>query len=310
MTRTKKISITVATVVHNKEKRITSFLNNLASQNQDHFKLKKILIFSDGSTDRTIEEVKKNNDKRVELIVGRKNLGRTRRLNEIFQASKTDILVLLDIDSAFKDRYVIENLVAPFQYRRDIALVGGNPKPLPPNNFLENAAQNYYQARELLKRTINEGNNIYGVDKRILALSKSFIEKVKIPKDIDNDDTFIYMKCRDEKMEFVHQEQAIVWFRLPQNIRDHLKYLKKKSEDIYILRKKFSKDLITQEFEISRDMKIKLFFYQFINNPPGYLMFLPLSIYTIVKEIVENVKKNTKLKKTRFQKVPSLRITS
>ena len=297
MNSNKKISITIASVVYNREKRVATFLNALNLQNQEYIRIKKILLLSDGSTDRTIEEIKKHATRKVELIVGRKHLGTTKRLNEIFKQSTGDVLVLLDIDTVLKDKFVIENLVAPFRYRKDVALVGGNPKPLPPNTFLEGAAQNYYQARELLKRTINEGNNIYGLDKRIIALSKSFIEKVKIPSDLDTSDTFIYLKCKDENLEFVHQEQAIVWFRLPQSITDHIRDIRGVNNDTEKIKEKFSKDLIEQELNLTKSMQIKVFLYQFVNNPAGYLTLAPHSLFTTGKNLVRQIRKNPPLRK-------------
>lgn len=297
MNSNKKISVTIASVVHNSEKRIATFLNSLRLQNQEYIKIKKILILSDGSTDRTIEEIKKNADRKLELIVGRKHLGTTKRLNEIFKETTGDVLVVLDIDTVLKDKFVIENLVAPFRSRKDVALVGGNPKPLPPNTFLESAAQNYYQARELLKRTINEGNNIYGIDKRIIALSKSFIDKVKIPSDLDTSDTFIYLKCKDENLEFVHQEQAIVWFRLPQSIADHFQIIRGRHSDSEKIKEKFSKDLIDQELNLTKSMQIKVFLYQFINNPAGYLTLAPHTLLTTGRSLVRQIKKNPPIRK-------------
>ncbi len=292
MNSNKKISITIASVVHNSEKRIASFLKALSLQNQEYIRIKKILILSDGSTDRTIEEIKRCANRKVELIVGRKHLGTTKRLNEIFKESTGDVLVVLDIDTVLKDKFVIENLVAPFRSRKDVALVGGNPKPLPPNTFLESAAQNYYQARELLKRTINEGNNIYGLDKRIIALSKSFVDKVKIPSDLDTGDTFIYLKCKDENLEFVHQEQAIVWFRLPQSIADHIHHIKGINNDSEKIKDKFPKDLVDQELNLAKSIQIKVFLYQFINNPAGYLTLAPHTLFTTGKSLIRQIKRN------------------
>lgn len=298
MNPNKKISITIASVVHNSEKRIAPFLKAIELQNQEYIRIKKVLILSDGSTDRTIEEVKKNSRRRkVELIVGRKHLGTTKRLNGLFKQSTSDVLVVLDIDTVLKDKFVIENLVAPFRYRKDVALVGGNPKPLPPNTFLESAAQNYYQARELLKRTINEGNNIYGANQRILALSKNFIEKVRIPDDIDNSDTYIYLKCKDENLEFVHQEQAIVWFKLPKNFRDHITDIRSIADDTHMIKERFSKDLIDQELNIDGSTKAKVFLYQLINNPPGYLLLAPHTLYNAGIGLMRQLRQNESIKK-------------
>lgn len=283
MKRKRRLSVTVAAVVHNKQDRISRFIQSVLTQKYENIRLKKIVLFSDGSKDKTVDEVKKLNLKKIELIAGKKKLGRAKRLNEIFKTTTSDILILLDADTVLKDELVLESLSEPFRQNKNIALVGGNPKPLPPNTFFENVAQNSFEARELLKRTVNEGKNIYGASKHILAMSNSFVKKLRIPSSIENDDIFLYLKCIDNNFEFAHQEQAVVWFRLPTTIRDQFANIKKTTEEKTLLYKRFSNDLISQELDINYSLKAKTFVYQFVNNPVGFASLIPLSTYSLIK---------------------------
>src|SRR5438477_656058 len=109
----KKISVTVAIPAYNEEKNIVSLLQSIKKQKAINYKVDRILVYSDGGTDRTVQLIRRN-FKSVKIFDFRENLGKNERLNQIFRENRSDVLVQLDADIHIKDDFVFENLVKPF----------------------------------------------------------------------------------------------------------------------------------------------------------------------------------------------------
>ncbi len=73
----------------------------------------EILIGSDGSTDETVEVVKKYSDRGVTVVDFKENRGRADVHNDLIEMAKGRILVFTDADTEF-DPLFVENIVKPF----------------------------------------------------------------------------------------------------------------------------------------------------------------------------------------------------
>src|SRR5882672_1484782 len=110
----KKITVTVAIPAFNEEENMSTIISSLFSQRTEKFLLKNVVIYTDGSTDKTVKLAKKlqNVYPKLRLKEGKTNKGKLYRLNEIFRDNTSDILVVLDADIGLSGKHFLENLVA------------------------------------------------------------------------------------------------------------------------------------------------------------------------------------------------------
>lgn len=190
-------TITIGIIALNEEQNIYKMLQSVLSQNEDTYQIEKILIISDGSTDNTVEEIKKVKDKRIEFHAFKNRIGKSSHLNTVFQKTETDILVLFDADIFLKSTDTIAHLIQPLLKSKTIMFVGGSPHPTPGKTFIEKAVNASCYPYIRIRGIHNTGNTPYGCDGRILALKKKFYKKVKVPADMIANDNFMYFSCKN-----------------------------------------------------------------------------------------------------------------
>lgn len=114
--------ITVLMSVYNNEATVGRAIQSILSQSYPHF---SFIIVNDGSTDETLREIRKLNDKRIIIVNKTSNLGLTKRLNEQLSKINTPFMARMDADD--------ESRINRFQIQRqylltnpDYAAVGSN----------------------------------------------------------------------------------------------------------------------------------------------------------------------------------------
>lgn len=91
---TDKPFISVVIPLYNKEKSIAQSLKSVLDQTYTHF---EIVVVDDGSTDKSVEEVRSIGDDRIQLL-GQSNAGPSKARNTGVKNSKGDWIVFLDAD--------------------------------------------------------------------------------------------------------------------------------------------------------------------------------------------------------------------
>lgn len=102
-------SIYVAIPVYNGGKTIRHTLHNLAKQTYADF---QILIYDDGSTDRTAEIIKNiaKDDPRITVFSGQKNQGRGAARNHLIEAAGDGLIAWQDADDTWRPNKLAEQL--------------------------------------------------------------------------------------------------------------------------------------------------------------------------------------------------------
>ena len=94
--------ISVIIPLYNKEKQIAKTLQTVLNQTYQNF---EIVIVNDGSTDRSVDEVKKFLNSRIRLI-NQKNGGVSAARNRGIKEAKGEYLAFLDADDIWQNNYL------------------------------------------------------------------------------------------------------------------------------------------------------------------------------------------------------------
>lgn len=269
-----KPQITIAICAFNEEENILLVLRSLLMQKQQGFLIKDIWVVSDGSTDKTEQIVKSFKSKKITLLAKSKRLGKSYRLNEIYQKLQSDILVQIDADVVLTHENVLSSLVKPLHKGTSIHLTGGQTKPLDPSTFTEKAVYLTTSMYKNLGIQKNHGNNIYSVSGKILALTNTLAKQIVIPQASAND-AFVYFSCLKNGYSYRYVSDATVLYRLPQTLRDHTRQNIRYTKATKVMKEFFPEELIRNEYFLSaKSILLAMFQNIFMHPILGTYIFL------------------------------------
>jgi glycosyltransferase involved in cell wall biosynthesis len=260
-------SVTVAVSALNEEANILNFLRSVLAQDEENYRLEKIIVYSDGSTDRTVEKARSLKDKRISVIDGKQRLGKSSRMNEIFKSNTSDIMIQSDADVTFANPHVITEIVKPFLSDPSVGLCSGMPKPLSSKTFVEKAISTTLDAYDELKIKMNHGHNVNSVKGTLLAFKKDLLRFIQIPSDIYADDVYSYFACITSGFKFRFVPKAVVYYRLPQTLKDHIKQNTRFLNSPVRLSKYFPEDLVESESSIPKRLLLLHLLKEFLRHP-------------------------------------------
>ncbi|OGK15518.1 hypothetical protein A2774_04480 [Candidatus Roizmanbacteria bacterium RIFCSPHIGHO2_01_FULL_39_12c] len=221
MKNTKLSSITVGIPAYNEAENIGNLLKNLLKQKNTKFFAKEIIISSDGSDDNTIAVINSFSEPKIKLIDNKDRQGAARGLNQIIQAAEGDILVLLDADVRIKDSFFLEKIAISLK-EKQASLAGAYYAELKPRSLFAKVLNVSMQIKHRLFSSFNKGDNIYTCHGRARALAYNFYKKLHLPVSVGND-MYVYLKCKEFNLKYCYVPEAIVWYRLPETLKDHQK---------------------------------------------------------------------------------------
>jgi poly-beta-1,6-N-acetyl-D-glucosamine synthase len=198
-----QVSICVPT--HNGEAELATKLDSLLAQTYPASKT-EILVYSDGSTDRTAEIVRHyaERDPRVRLIVSGTCLGKPTALNRLRQEARGEVLVLTDARQPLCAEAVaalVEALGDP-----DVACVSGNL-------VLDGKAGSgfYWKYENWIRKNEARFRSMVGITGPLSAIRKRDLSA--IPEDVILDDVWIPMSLRLQGRKVLLREDAIAYDR-------------------------------------------------------------------------------------------------
>src|SRR5258706_1249624 len=263
----KLFTVTIAISAYNEEQNILVFLKSALKQKESNFRIEKILILSDGSTDKTVEKAKSLHSKKIIVIDDKNRIGKSSRLNQIYSLLESDILVQSDADVEFSHPYVLSDIIKPLINNKKIAMTGGNPHPIPGKTFVERAVNCTFDAYVDLRQSVRGGNNVFSVDGRILAYKKDLVKKINVPEDMIANDAYTYFCCLTNGYNYKFVKSAVVLFRSPTTFKDQVRQNTRFLAAEARMSKHFPKKLVKSESYIPRILFIKNTVTQFIRHP-------------------------------------------
>ncbi|SRR3989344_7150733 len=273
----KNYSITLGIPAFNEQENIRKLLKQVLRQKVHGVNVNSVIVASDGSNDKTIELVKDLKEKRITLIEGKKRHGKAYRQNQIIRRTTSDILVLLDADTSVEDVLFIEKLIDPILTKQadftSSALI-----ELPVRGFFEKVLEVSMQLKKILFATYKNGNNIYNCHGPARAFSKYAYQLLNFIES-DGEDMYSYLACVRAGMKFLYVDEAVIKYRLPSNIADHLKQSTRFFASGRIYEEYFNSGFGKREFTIPFNVYLEAI----LKALPTILKnFLYVSIYLLV----------------------------
>lgn len=260
-------TVTIAISAFNEEENIKTFLRSILSQKETNFILDQIIVVSDGSTDKTNERVRSIKSAKIKLITHDERAGKSVRLNQLYQRVSSDILIQSDSDVIFSHPYVTSEIIKPIIQNEIVGMCGGNPKPLRGTTFTEKAVNCTVDLYSLFRKTIKNGNNVFSADGRLLALKKELVKQITIPHDMIANDMFAYYTCLTKGYAYAFVESAVVFYRSPQTVKEHVRQNTRFLAGPLRMTKYFPKELIAKEHRIPPIVLLKGMMRQFLKHP-------------------------------------------
>jgi glycosyltransferase involved in cell wall biosynthesis len=273
------ISIEVGICALNEEHNIKKILRDVSNQKSDIFKIKRILLISDGSQDKTTTYAKSLKLKNLKIIEHRERKGKSQRLTELFKMASADWLVLIDADIFLKNAYTMHNLILSGE-KSGSTLVGGNPKKINTNSFTDRAMNVSAFLQEYVKEHIKNGDNVFSCHGRIMAIRSNHIKNMALPIMIQGNDAYIYFANLMSGGKFSFANNSIVLYKMPQTFCDFAKQERRFGNTINQQYKIFG-EIALEEFRISKAIKFKSLFSALLKH--GGWVFVYISYKILAK---------------------------
>lgn len=265
-----KTRVVIGIPAHNEENNIKSVVMDIFNQEQISYILKKIIVISDGSVDRTYEFANSIKNEKLLVLKNDKRLGQSASLNKIITFCNTDILVLIDADIRIIDRHFVEKLITPIIDGK-AELTSSNIEPISTNTLVRKVLKISHHIKRNVFISFNGGNNVFTCYGLARAMSKELYQKISFPP-LPGSDIYSYLFCVANNGKFRFVESAIALYELPDNIKDHLKQSIRYFHSTQAYKNYFDKDTL-------HELKLpKLSVYIGLLRSSHYLVIRPLHI--------------------------------
>lgn len=277
--------VSIAIAAYQAENAISNLIISILSQEEKGFVIDEIIVHIDGDLDNTKTIVQQFADVRIKILQTEPRQGFAQAIKTIFKNAVGEIVITLNDDISIKDNQFISKIVAPFLVNDNLGMVCGNPQPNKPRSFVERAIVSTFRAYERVVVKINNSNNPYCVDGKIMAFSKEFAKNILAKENftkMGNVDAYMYYLCVEKGYKFYFERDAVSYFNNPNNIKDFVEWFARNNSQEYILKRRFN-------FELLRAVKIpvvKLIYScvkEFFKNPLGSLFILLFRVYIKIK---------------------------
>lgn len=262
-----KLTVTIGIPAYNEEDNINLLLDSVFLQKSKHYSIDKIIVVSDGSTDKTLGILRKY--KGITILLNKKRIGQQRSQNKMLDICSSDVFVLLEADTVIESADTLDNLIIAFIHNKDkkIGMLAGMPNVINPKNFFESILFHGYKIKRQLFSKIRNGENVYSSGGHSIRLIPSstiswFRWKENLPED-----SYLYLsiKARGYKLLLVKNANTIK--RNVTNIKDRSKQCNKYQGGVRALKKIFGERFVQNEYYIKPSLIMINSFSYFLKEP-------------------------------------------
>lgn len=248
-----KLTVTIGIPAYNEESNIGYLISELLKQKNLSYHLEKILVISDGSTDKTADIVREFKDNRITIIDNKIRQGLAQTQNEILQKSESDVLVLLNADIMILDEMFLRKIVKPIA-DNESDLVCIELRELEQYTITGDILNVSMKFKNSIFEKYKNGNNIYTCH-AIRAFSKKLYKEFMFKGSIGEDAySYLYATFNNFKYEFIKDTKA--YYRLPSNYKDHekqsIRFIQSKKKFV----KDFGEDFVHENYYLPKSLLI------------------------------------------------------
>jgi len=213
--------VSIGIPAYNEESNIKQLLSTVLEQKGSGFRIKEVLVFSDGSTDRTAERVRSIHDKRIKLVADIERLGKSARLNQIFESFTGDVLILMDADIKIRDTKLFQKIMDISTMEKN-GIISVNTTPLEGKTLFERIINYSVQIQMDLRKKWNNGNNYLAYNGRFLVLEKNLAKSINIKQRLVNHDALLYFSAVKKQYAPKYISDLSIYYRSPASLKDHI----------------------------------------------------------------------------------------
>jgi glycosyltransferase involved in cell wall biosynthesis len=276
------ISVSVGIPAHNEGANIKHLLSSVLSQKERGFILKEILVISDGSTDDTALFARSIKDKRIKVIDDKNRLGKSARLQSIFEKFRGDVLFLMDADIAITDKLLLSKVLLKTDLQRT-GIVSVNATPLPADTVFEEIIEVGVNVMKDIRRNWRDGNNYLPFKGCFLGMHKDLAKATFIPAEVVSNDSYLYFNAISKGYKPEYLEDIAVYYRSPRSFADHNKQSSRALASREEMAKYFELNW-DHEFSIPRATFVRSIIKALKKQPVLLAAYISISLFGRVKK--------------------------
>lgn len=278
----KKINTTIFIPACNEEENIANILHDILSQKTEYLMIDKIIVLSDGSTDKTVKKAKEVKSKKLLVFDYKKRLGKMKRCNQIFaKFNSNDVFIQLDADIRLANKNTLEELIKPFSKISNLAMSCGTHVAIKPETLAERISYFGYLVWERAIRLAGNPEKYFCIG-QIRAFSKSFLNELRFPsnKTVLAEDTWSFYFAKSKKLKTTVAKKAIVYFRLPNILSEYKTQTKRFLTSSKVHSSYFEKELIAKYSTLTTKHKIAALIIELTKSPIIGIIYLFIQLET------------------------------
>lgn len=221
-------------------------------------------------------------DMGVELYWNEKEGSQLKKIKQMIDMAKSDIFISTQDDITFPPQTMAE-IVKAFKENEHLTMVGARVLPLKPETFFESIMASLIRAIDRISQHWNQGQNYLAASGRCLVFRTSHLKKFQIPENVVNTDMSLYLENKRSGGTFTRPNQAIVYIRAPQRLRDQIgpssRFQFQKEE----MTRLFGGE-VTKEYHIPKGATIRGVLEEFLRHPISMGSYLFVYLYTRLRK--------------------------
>lgn len=295
----RKLHLTVGIPAYNEENNIARILREIPLQNSTNYILKKIIVYSDGSTDSTNKIVNRlaNKNKLIKLVISRPQKGKIHGLNYIFEhMDKQDQLILIDADMHLGSNNIFQNMITMLDQDQNAQVISAHQTPIRPDNFFGRIIYAMFTMWDYVRWSIPNYNHVQNLYGAATLIRGSLARTMHIPEGSGDERVYIYLRA-NALNGFRYCKAVNLRYTIVTSFQDYLSLMTRKfGTPVPALEKEFGKVANTIH-KVPRKYVIRGVLISFIKQP----FYTPIAL--VLAYIVGNIKpKSTTVKSDIWQR--------
>lgn len=281
MSENEKLLITVGIPTYEASSSLVVTLHSIYNQTAWN-QICEVIVMVDGKNKVSEDILQKTANPKLKIFYYSKQEGQSARINNIIEATNGDVLVLTNDDIILKVD-AVEKILKSWQ-KNGPGLLAGHVIPLPSQSYVEKILEIQNKITYKIVEMIGGGNNYLACNGRLIALSSKFAKTLRIPREIKNNDAYIYVSSKIKNIRFVYVAEAVCYFRNPSRLGEYFKQSIKFQNSIADNARFFVED-ISVYYKIPKYILFKAFLFVFMKNPIKSVIYLTFKFCAIILSV-------------------------